>query len=125
LIRRFDRVVLEDLRVAVMARGLFSKSILDAGWSYLLACLTHKAESADREIELVDPAYTSRTCSECGVVFEHLTLSDRWVSCVCGMSMDRDHNAAINILNRSNQAGRVCRALSLPMGGLAREAAAL
>ena len=44
LIQRFDRIVLEDLRVAAMARGRFAKSILDAGWSYLLTRLTHMAE---------------------------------------------------------------------------------
>jgi putative transposase len=125
LIRRFDRIVLEDLRVAAMARGRFAKSILDAGWSYLLTRLTRMAESAGREIELVDPAYTSRTCSGCGVIFEHLKLSDRWVSCACGTSLDRDHNAAINILNRSSGPGHGLRASSLPVGGLAREAAGL
>jgi putative transposase len=122
LIRRFDRIVLEDLRVAAMARGQFALSILDAGWSYLVARLTRKAESAGREVVLVDPAYTSRTCSGCGAAFEHLRLSDRWVNCDCGVSMDRDHNAAINILSR---AGQVRRTPSLPVGGLVREAAAL
>ena len=125
LIQRFDRIVLEDLRVAAMARGRFAKSILDAGWSYLLTRLTHMAESAGREIELVDPAYTSKTCSGCGVIFEDLKLSDRWVSCECGVSLDRDHNAAINILNRSSGPGHGLRTLSLPVGGLVREAAGL
>ena len=55
LIKRFDRIVLEDLRVAAMARGRFAMSILDAGWSYLVTRLTHKAESAGREVVLVDP----------------------------------------------------------------------
>jgi putative transposase len=100
LVKRFDRIVLEDLCVAAMARGHFALSILDAGWGYLIARLTHKAESAGREIVLVDPAYTSKTCSGCGVVFEHLSLSDRWVECECGVSLDRDHNAAINILQK-------------------------
>jgi putative transposase len=116
LIKRFDRIVLEDLRVAAMARGHFAMSILDAGWSYLVTCLTYKAENAGREIVLVDPAYTSKTCSGCGVIFEHLTLSDRWVECDCGMSLDRDHNAAINILQKARNGalgaklaiGRVC-----------------
>jgi putative transposase len=123
LIQRFDVIVLEDLRVAAMARGRFATSILDAGWSYLVSRLTHKAASAGRELVLVDPAYTSKTCSGCGVVFEHLTLSDRWVSCGCGVSLDRDHNAARNILSRG--LGRSLWALSSPTGGLAQEAAAL
>ena len=49
-------------------------------------------------VGLVEPSYTSKTCSGCGAVFEHLSLSDRWVECDCGTSLDRDHNAAINIL---------------------------
>ena len=124
LIDRFDKIVLEDLRVAAMARGHFAKSILDAGWSYLVIRLTHKAENAGREIELVDPAYTSQDCCQCGQR-HHLSLKDRWMSCECGNSRDRDHNAAINILNRSNRAGQVRRASSLPLGWLAREAVGL
>jgi putative transposase len=123
LIKRFDKIVFEDLRVAAMARGRFAMSILDAGWSYLLSRLTHKAESAGREIVLVDPAYTSKSCSGCGVVFEHLSLSDRWVTCDCGTSLDRDHNAAINILQRG--LGQGLWAPSSTSVGLAQEAAGL
>ena len=122
LIKRFDRIILEDLRVAAMARGRFALSILDAGWSYLLSRLTHKAESAGREIVLVDPAYTSKTCSGCGVLFEHLTLSDRWVSCGCGVSLDRDHNAAINILQRGRNGPLGAKLL---VAGVCPEAAGL
>jgi len=123
LIKRFDRIVLEDLRVAAMARGHFAMSILDAGWSYLVSRLTHKAESAGRELVQVDPAYTSKTCSGCGAIFEHLSLSDRWVWCGCGVSLDRDHNAAIVILQRG--LGQSLWAPSSPLGGLAQEAARL
>lgn len=123
LIKRFDRIVLEDLRVAAMARGHFALSILDAGWSYLVSRLTHKAENAGREIVLVEPAYTSKTCSGCGAVFERLSLSDRWVECGCGLSLDRDHNAAQNILKRG--LGQSLWTPSSPMGGLVQEAAGL
>jgi putative transposase len=102
LIARYDGIALEDLRVRNMVRNHhLSKSILDAGWNYLLTRLQAKAEGAARVIELVDPAYTSKTCSCCGAVFDNLTLSGRWVSCACGLSLCRDHNAAINILARS------------------------
>jgi putative transposase len=73
-------------------------SILDACWAYLVSRLTHKAECAGRVVDLVDPASTSKACSGFGVVFEHLSLSDRWVWCECSVSLDRDHDAAINIL---------------------------
>jgi putative transposase len=102
LITRYDGIALEDLRIRNMVRNHYlSKSILDAGWNYLLTRLQAKAEGAARVIELVAPAYTSKTCSACGAVFESLTLSDRWVSCACGLSLCRDHNAARNILCRS------------------------
>lgn len=122
LIKRFDRIVLEDLRVAAMARGHFAMSILDAGWSYLVSRLTHKAESAGRVVDLVDPSYTSKTCSGCGAIFAHLSLSDRWVECECGVSLDRDHNAALNVLQRGR--GRPL-GVKLPVAGVCPEAAAL
>ena len=116
LIARFDRIVLEDLRVAAMVHGRFAMSILDAGWSYLVSRLAHKAEIAGREVVLVNPAYTSKTCSGCGAVFEHFSLSDRWVECGCGVCLDRDHNAAIVVFQRGRNGpfgaklanGRVC-----------------
>jgi len=102
LVQRYDTIALEDLRITNMARNHhLSKSILDAGWGYLVTHLTHKAEEAGRLVILVNPAYTSKTCSRCGTLFEHLTLADRWVICACGLSLDRDHNAAINILKRA------------------------
>jgi putative transposase len=81
-----------------------SKSILDAGWGYFKQQLFDKAADAGREVLLVDPAYTSKSCSNCGAIFEGLRLTDRQVACHCGLSLDRDHNAALNILKR---AGRV------------------
>ncbi len=74
--------------------------------------LTYKAGSAGREVVLVDPVHTSKTCSKCGAIFAGLTLSDRWMACACGLSLDRGHNAAIHILAKalSSQIGRVCTA---------------
>lgn len=104
LVRTFDGIALEDLRVRNMVRNhRLSKSILDSGWSIFREQLTYKAESAGREIAFVDPAYTSKSCSCCGAIFEHLSLSDRWVECGCGLSLDRDHNAAINVLIRAGR----------------------
>ena len=80
-----------------------SKSILDGGWGYFAQRLSDKAVEAGRELVRVHPAYTSKTCSGCGAIFEDLDLSVRWVDCVCGLSMNRDVNAAINILKRALQ----------------------
>ena len=102
LIASYDLIALEDLQITNMVKNHhLSKSILDAGWGYFARHLAHKAEEAGREIVLVNPAYTSKTCSGCGVIFDGLSLSDRWIECECGVSLDRDVNAAINILQRA------------------------
>src|SRR6266487_490257 len=120
LIHRYDRIALEDLRITNMVRHPYlAKSILDASWGYLTQHLMSKAAEAGRLVLLVDPRYTSKTCSQCGHNFEALSLSDRWINCGCGLSIDRDHNAAINILNR---AGQVRWGISSPVGGLPQEA---
>jgi putative transposase len=121
LISRYDRIALEDLRITNMVRNRhLAKSILDAGWGYLVGHLTSKAAEAGRVVLLIDSRYTSKTCSQCGHIFESLSLSDRWIDCGCGLSIDRDHNAAINILKR---AGQVRWGISSPVGGLPQEAA--
>ena len=99
LIIRYDCIILENLQINGMVRNRhLSKSILDAGWGYLKQRLADKAAEAGRQLILVSPSYTSRTCSACGALFEGLSLADRWIECSCGLSKDRDVNAALNIL---------------------------
>lgn len=101
----YDVIALEDLHINGMVRNHhLSKRILDAGWGYLKMRLVSKAAEAGREVLLVDPAFTSKTCSSCGRVFEELPLSVRWIDCACGLSIDRDMNAAVNILKRAGHA---------------------
>jgi transposase len=64
----------------------------------LEACLVLEA---GRHVVQVTPSFPSKTCSSCGVIFENLSLADRWVNCSCGHSIDRNGEAAINILNRA------------------------
>jgi putative transposase len=87
------------------AKSGLNKSIVDAGWSQFVQFCTYKAESAGRTVVQVDPRYTSQVCSGCGQVRKK-ELSERWHSCDCGTELDRDHNAALNILRlgRSRQA---------------------
>lgn len=102
LVQNYDRIACEDLQIRNMVRNHhLSKSILDAGWGIFKQMLTNKAVDAGRQVVFVDPAYTSKCCSNCGVELQDLDLSTRWVECACGLSLDRDHNAAINILNRA------------------------
>src|SRR5262249_48348933 len=64
LVRQYDTIYHEELRVANLARNHhLAKSIADAGWGAFLAILSFKAASAGRSVVAVDPAYTSQTCS--------------------------------------------------------------
>jgi len=102
LVQTYDGIALENLRVRNMVRNHhLSKSILDSGWTIFKDMLTYKAESAGRKMFFVNPAYTPKQCSNCGSIFEGMTLATRWITCNCGLSLDRDHNAAINILKKS------------------------
>jgi putative transposase len=129
LIARYDMIALEDLRILNMVRNPhLAKSILDAGWGYLVTHLAYKAAEAGREIVLVNPAYTSKTCSRCRALFENLTLKDRQISCSCGLSLDRDHNAALNILKAAliqlDRAGRARWGITWPVAACVPQEAA-
>jgi len=81
-------------------KGGLNKSILDAGWSAFVALCISKAEEAGCTVVKVAPHDTSQVCSNCGCVVKK-GLSVRWHSCPhCGCELDRDHNAALNILSR-------------------------
>jgi len=106
LLRQYDTIYHEDLQTANMLKNHhLAKSIADAGWSGFLSILSAKAAWAGRSAVAVPPAYTSQTCSGCGVVVWK-ALSVRWHACPdCGTSLHRDHNAARNI-ERAGQALR-------------------
>ena len=90
------------------AKSGLNKSINDAGWSQFVQYCTYKAECAGRKVLTVNPRYTSQGCSGCGTV-KKKTLDKRWHSCECGTELDRDHNAALNILRLgSNLRGATC-----------------
>src|SRR6266705_3456894 len=87
------------------AKAGLNKSIVDAGWGQFQQYCVYKAANAGRQVLFVNPKYTSQVCSGCGTV-KKKTLEERWHSCECGTELDRDHNAALNILRlgRSRQA---------------------
>lgn len=99
LVNRFGVIAVEKLNVRGMVRNhCLAKSISDASWSQFRTVLTQKAESAGREVVAVNPAHTSQDCHACGYRAKK-KLSERWHLCpMCGASLDRDTNAAINIL---------------------------
>ena len=104
-VSHYDRIAIEDLQITGMVQNHhLSKSILDAGWGYLKQRLIDKAAEAGRQVYAVRPADTSSTCCWCGRTFPEISLAVRWVDCQCGLSMDRDVNAACNILKREGHA---------------------
>jgi putative transposase len=98
LVRAYDTIYHEDLQPANLVKNpQLAKSISDAGWSQFLSILAFKAVCAGKRAVAVPPAYTSQTCSGCGVMVTK-GLSARWHTCPdCGTSLHRDHNAAKNI----------------------------
>jgi putative transposase len=104
LIRQNDTIYHEDLQPANMVKNHhLAKSIQDAGWGAFLIILAYKAAWAGRQVLSVNPAYTSQTCSGCGVLVSK-GLSVRWHRCPdCGTSLHRDHNAAKNIERRGQR----------------------
>ncbi len=125
LVREYDLIVVEDLQIDNMAKRVkpkldegatleqgqrvyapngqsrksgLNKSIMDAGWGQFIGYLMNKAEWAGRHVMKQTPHYTSQKCSGCSVLVPK-ELSQRWHQCPsCGLVMDRDENAARNIL---------------------------
>lgn len=93
-------IAIEDLSVRGMARNRhLSRAILDMGWYEFRRQLEYKCPWYGSRLVVVPAPYTSRTCSACGHVKQDLALSERVFRCeACGMSLDRDMNAARNIL---------------------------
>ncbi|MDQ2903290.1 MAG: transposase [Chloroflexota bacterium] len=120
LVNRYQVIVFEDLQVknltrapkpkqdeatgqylpnGAAAKAGLNKSILDAGWATFTERVSVKAASAGCTVVFVDPFKTSQKCSGCGKEGPHKDLAERVHRCPhCGLVLDRDINAAINIL---------------------------
>jgi len=97
-ISNYDLIVIEDLKVRNMVRMHYlAQTIQDASWSKLVQMMAYKAERAGKTLLKIDPKSTSQRCSRCNEIAEK-TLAARTHKCpYCGLELDRDHNAAINI----------------------------
>jgi putative transposase len=95
-----DVVAYEDLRIKNMVKNhCLAKSINDASWYQFRVWVEYFGKVFGKITIAVPPAYTSQECSSCGVIVKK-SLSVRTHTCQCGCVMDRDHNAARNILSR-------------------------
>ncbi len=101
VIQSNDLVAYEDLRIKNLVRNhCLAKSINDAGWYQFRKWLEYFGVKMGKVTVAVNPAYTSQNCSNCGAVVKK-SLSTRTHICACGCRLDRDENAAKNILNRA------------------------
>jgi putative transposase len=100
LTREYGLVAVESLNITGMKQNArLARHISDAGWGIVLAQLKYKTDWAGSELVSADRFYpSSKTCSDCGTVKAKLSLSERVFSCdACGLSLDRDENAARNL----------------------------
>jgi len=117
LVSKYGLIAFEDLSITNMLKNHnLAKSISDAAWRMLVTITSYKAESAGSIVVLVDPRNTSQLCSRCGLKVNK-SLSDRVHECPqCGLVMDRDENAAINILRLGLQSLPKARSPALQGG---------
>ncbi len=117
LVSKYGLIAFEDLSIKNMLKNHnLAKSISDAAWRMLVTTTSYKAESAGSKVVLVDPRNTSQLCSRCGLKVNK-SLSDRVHECPqCGLVMDRDENAAINILRLGLQSLPKARSPALQGG---------
>jgi putative transposase len=99
LVDRFKIIAFENLNIKNMQQTSYlTKGIADASWGMMVKTTESKAEEAGSRVVLVNPENTTQFCSRCSQ-YVRKELSDRIHSCPsCGLVMDRDQNAAINIL---------------------------
>jgi len=98
VIQSNDWVAYEDLRIRNLVKNhCLAKSISDAGWYQFRKWLEYFGVKFGKITIAVNPAYTSQECSSCGTIVKK-SLSTRTHVCQCGCILDRDWNAAINIL---------------------------
>ena len=110
LAESFDAVCVEDLNLKGMAGGLhFGKGVHDNGYGLFLSMLEYKLEERGKYLIKVDRYFaSSKICSVCRKKKEELSLSDRIYYCECGNRMDRDVNAAVNIMNEGKRIFAEC-----------------
>ncbi|MCV6587664.1 MAG: transposase, partial [Marinobacterium sp.] len=104
LVNRAGKIYVGNVKSSSLTRTKMARSVLDAGWAMLKTMLEYKCDSAGIVFKEVNESYTTQTCSSCGKVPDSRPrgiagLGIRvWTCSECGVTHDRDVNAAMNIL---------------------------
>jgi putative transposase len=104
----YQTIVIEDLNVkGMMSNKRLSRSVSDMGFHEFRRQLQYKATLHGNHVEVVDRWYPStKKCSSCNELHRELTLNERQFDCEnCGLSIDRDENAARNLFNTVSSTG--------------------
>ena len=106
LVHEFDYIAVGNVSASKLAKTRMAKSVCDASWSHFRSMLAYKALRHGAWFEEVNESYSSQVCSSCGALPDSRPrgIADlgirQWVCSGCGVSHDRDTNAALNILAR-------------------------
>ena len=104
-----EKEAVGDVNAAKLAKTSMAKSVLDAGWSMFRNMLAYKSSRAQVHFAVVNERMTSQVCSECGCLplSRPRGIADldkrHWICSDCGSELDRDVNAARNILRRGRE----------------------
>lgn len=104
LVTKYDSIAIEDLDVKEMLKNnsSLSRRISDCSWFTFRQLLTYKSELYGCNLIVIPRFYpSSKSCSNCNYIKDNLKLIDReWLCPNCGLTLDRDYNASLNILNK-------------------------
>ncbi|HEX9139609.1 MAG TPA: transposase, partial [Steroidobacteraceae bacterium] len=103
IVKEYQSIIIGDVSSLKLARTRMAKSVLDAGWGMLKMQLQYKGQQAGRCVQIVNERNTTRGCSSCraltGPAGLDMLVVRTWMCIECGVTHDRDVNAARNILS--------------------------
>ncbi len=118
IVDQYQTIMVGDISSLKLAKTRMAKSVLDAGWGLLKTQLSYKGQAAGRCVMIVCERNTTRACSDCGALTgpTGLAMLDvrTWVCGECGVTHDRDVNAARNIRSAARCSPSVCGNESSP-----------
>jgi IS605 OrfB family transposase len=105
IVNEYEKIVVGDVSSTQLVKTRMAKSVLDAGWGMLRTYLQYKSQQAGRTFQIVNERNSSRTCSNCDALTGPQGVNGlrvrRWTCAACGVSHDREVNAARNHLRRA------------------------